>query len=56
MVEALLRAGAQDGSLRADVGADDIVASLIGIAIASGSAAQATRMRQLLIDGLVTVR
>ena len=55
-VEALLRAGAQDGSLRADVAPDDVVASLIGIAMASGSAAQANRMRHLLIDGLVTAR
>lgn len=55
-IEALLKAGAADGSLRSDVSADDVVASLIGIVIASQSTAQANRMRDLLIDGLVATR
>jgi AcrR family transcriptional regulator len=55
-VETLLKAGVADGSLRADVAADDVVSSLIGIAIASHSTEQANRMRALLVDGLVATR
>jgi AcrR family transcriptional regulator len=55
-VETLLKAGAEDGSLRADVRADDVVSSLIGIFLASHSAEQAGRMLDLLVDGLVTTR
>jgi AcrR family transcriptional regulator len=55
-VDALLRAGAAAGTLRADVHADDVVSSLLGIAIASQSAEQAARMRDLLVDGLVVSR
>ena len=55
-VDTLLNAGRADGSLRGDVRADDVVTSLIGIAIASHSTAQAHRMRDLLVDGLVTTR
>jgi AcrR family transcriptional regulator len=55
-VDTLLSAGAADGSLRSDVAADDVVSSLIGIAIASHSAEQAQRMRALLVDGLVVRR
>ena len=36
-VDLLLRAGADDGSLRSDVQADDVVSGLIGIFLASGS-------------------
>jgi AcrR family transcriptional regulator len=55
-VETLLRAGGADATLRSDVSADDVVTSLIGIAIASHSADQAHRMRNLLVDGLVAAR
>jgi AcrR family transcriptional regulator len=55
-VDTLLSAGAADGSLRSDVAADDVVSSLIGIAIASHSGEQAQRMRALLVDGLVVKR
>jgi AcrR family transcriptional regulator len=55
-VETLLKAGAVDGSLRADVRADDVVSSLIGIFLASHSTEQAGRMLDLLVDGLVTTR
>jgi hypothetical protein len=55
-VEALLDAGSADGSLRTDVRADDVVTSLIGISLASGSTDQAHRMLDLLLDGLVATR
>lgn len=55
-VETLLKAGAAEGSLRADVRADDVVSSLLGIFLASGSADQANRMLDLLVDGLVANR
>ncbi|MCW2513751.1 MAG: TetR family transcriptional regulator [Mycobacterium sp.] len=55
-IDTLLGAGAADGSLRSDVSADDVVSSLIGIAIASRSTEQANRMRDLLVDGLVATR
>jgi AcrR family transcriptional regulator len=55
-VDALLAAGRADGSLRSDVNAEDVVSSLIGIVMASSSTAQANRMRDLLVDGLVTTR
>lgn len=51
-VDALLRAGADDGSLRSDVQADDVVSSLIGIFLASGSPEQAARMLDLLAAGI----
>jgi AcrR family transcriptional regulator len=54
--DTLLRAGAADGSLRSDVRAEDVVSSLIGIFIASGSTDQAGRMLDLLVDGLVATR
>lgn len=50
-VAALLRAGADDGSLRADVRADDVVSSLIGIFMVSGSPEQTGRMLDLLVAG-----
>jgi AcrR family transcriptional regulator len=52
----LLRAGHTDGSLRADVRADDVVASLLGIFLASGSREQSSRLLDLLVDGLVASR
>ncbi len=51
-VDLLLRAGADDGSLRSDVQADDIVTSLIGIFLASGSPEQTGRMLDLLVAGI----
>lgn len=51
-VDALLHAGADDGSLRADVQADDVVSSLLGIFLASGSPEQTSRMLDLLVAGV----
>ena len=51
-VEMLLRAGAEDGSLRSDVQADDVVSSLIGIFLASGSPEQTGRLLDLLVAGV----
>jgi AcrR family transcriptional regulator len=55
-VDTLLKAGSADGSLRADVRADDVVSSLLGIFLASHSTEQANRMLDLLLDGLVATR
>lgn len=55
-VHTLLRAGAADGSLRTDVRADDVVSSLLGIFLASGSADQTHRMLDLLVDAVVATR
>jgi AcrR family transcriptional regulator len=55
-VEMLLRAGADDGTLRADVPADDVVSSLIGIFLASGSPEQTARMLDLLVAGVAAPR
>ncbi|AQA04393.1 TetR family transcriptional regulator [Mycobacterium sp. MS1601] len=55
-VTTLLQAGVADGSLRADVCADDVVSSLLGIFLVSSSPEQSTRMVDLLLDGLVTSR
>ena len=51
-VDTLLRAGADDGTLRSDVRADDVVSSLIGIFLASGSPEQTARMLDLLVAGV----
>lgn len=52
-VDTLLRAGAADGGgLRDDVRADDVVSSLIGIFLASGSPEQRGRMLDLLVAGI----
>jgi hypothetical protein len=50
-VDLLLRAGADDGSLRSDVHADDVVSNLIGIFLASGSPEQTDRLLDLLVAG-----
>ncbi len=55
-VELLLRAGADDGSLRHDVLAEDVVSSLLGIFLTSGSPEQAKRMLDLLSAGIVATR
>jgi AcrR family transcriptional regulator len=51
-VESLLRAGARDGSLRADVRPDDVVSSLLGIFMVTGSPEQTGRMLDLLVAGI----
>jgi AcrR family transcriptional regulator len=51
-VGTLLRAGADDGSLRPDVHADDVVASLLGIFLVTGSPEQTSRMLDLLVAGV----
>jgi AcrR family transcriptional regulator len=55
-VEMLLRAGADDATLRTDVHADDVVSSLIGIFLASGSPEQTGRMLDLLVAGVTAAR
>src|ERR1700749_3097306 len=50
----LLRAGAEDGSLRSDVQADDVVSGLIGIFLASGSPEQTGRLLDLLVARVAT--
>ncbi|GAA4291334.1 TetR/AcrR family transcriptional regulator [Mycobacterium paraffinicum] len=55
-VDLLLRAGAEDGSLRPDLQADDVVSSLIGIFLASGSPEQTGRMLDLLVAGVTAPR
>jgi AcrR family transcriptional regulator len=49
----ILDAGGTDGSLRADVRPADVSASMAGIMLTAGDVDQATRMLQLLVDGLV---
>ncbi len=44
--------GATHASLRADVQADDVVSSLIGIFLVSGSPEQTGRMLDLLVAGV----
>ncbi|MDD7811652.1 TetR/AcrR family transcriptional regulator [Mycobacterium sp. CSUR Q5927] len=51
-VDLLLRAGADDGSLRADVRADDVVSSLVGIFLTSASPEQTGRLLDLLVAGV----
>ena len=51
-VAMLLAAGVDDATLRADVQADDVVSSLIGIFLASGSPEQTGRMLDLLVAGV----
>jgi AcrR family transcriptional regulator len=53
-VDLLLQAGVDDGSLRSDVQADDVVSSLIGIFLASGSPEQTGRLLDLLVAGVAT--
>ncbi len=48
------RAGADDGSLRSDVSADDVVSSLLGIFLASDSPEQTGRLLDLLVAGVAT--
>jgi len=55
-VDMLLRAGADDGSLRPDVRADDVVSSLLGIFLASDSPDQTSRLLDLLVAGVAAER
>jgi AcrR family transcriptional regulator len=51
-VEMLLKAGADDGSLRSDVRADDVVSSLLGTFLTSASPDQTGRLLDLLVAGV----
>jgi AcrR family transcriptional regulator len=54
-VDALLSAGAKAGTIRSDVSAADLIASLGGVSLATGDPAQraqASRILDLLMDGL----
>jgi AcrR family transcriptional regulator len=51
-VEMLLKAGADDGSLRCDVPADDVVSSLLGIFLLNASPDQTARLLDLLVAGV----
>src|SRR6202012_4815860 len=51
-VDVVLRAGGDEGSLPSDVQADDVVSSLIGIFLASGSPEQTGRLLDLLVAGV----
>ncbi|WP_308279953.1 TetR/AcrR family transcriptional regulator [Pseudonocardia oceani] len=53
-VASLLDAGVRAGTVRDDVEADDVLASLSGVSLAAGDAAQAGRMLDLLAHGLIT--
>ncbi|OBI96936.1 TetR/AcrR family transcriptional regulator [Mycobacterium sp. 1465703.0] len=55
-VQLLLQAGADNATMRADVQADDVVSSLIGIFLASGSPEQTGRMLDLLVAGVSAPR
>ena len=54
-IQAFLDAGARAGSFRADVRADDVAASLVGVFLATPDPAQgeqAGRMLDLLVAGI----
>ncbi|MDP9868896.1 MULTISPECIES: SbtR family transcriptional regulator [Streptosporangium] len=54
-LDSLLKAGAQAGTIRADISAADMFAALTGIALASGKPEQreqAERLLDLTMDGL----
>jgi AcrR family transcriptional regulator len=54
-IQRLIEAGATAGSIRSDVAAEDVLASLVGIFLAAGTPdqrPQAGRMLDLLMDGL----
>ena len=48
----MLAAGVADGTLRDDVRPQDVSASLAGVILAAGGPTQATRMLDLLIEGM----
>jgi hypothetical protein len=54
-IQQLIEAGATVGTIRSDVGPEDVLASLVGIFLAAGAPdqrPQAGRMLDLLTDGL----
>lgn len=51
-ISAMLAAGVADGTIGNDVRAQDVSASLAGIMLAAADAAQATRMLDLLVQGM----
>lgn len=56
-IQTILDAGVRAGSLRADVRADDVAASLVGVFLATPDPAQgeqASRMLDLLVAGIVS--
>jgi AcrR family transcriptional regulator len=55
-VEKLLAAGVADGTIRAEVRADDVVFTLLGISLANRPAEQTTRMLDLVAAGVLTER
>jgi AcrR family transcriptional regulator len=55
-IATILDAGRADGSLRADVQPADISASMAGIMLTAADVDQATRMLQLLVNGLLATR
>jgi len=52
-IATILDAGRADGSLRADVQPADVSASMAGVMLTAADVDQATRMLQLLVDGLL---
>jgi AcrR family transcriptional regulator len=52
-IATILDAGRTDGSLRTDIQPADISASMAGIMLTAADIDQATRMLQLLVDGLL---
>ncbi|MFG1904987.1 TetR/AcrR family transcriptional regulator [Micromonospora carbonacea] len=52
-IATILDAGRTDGSLRADVRPADVSASMAGIMLTAADIDQASRMLQLLVDGLL---
>jgi AcrR family transcriptional regulator len=53
-VDMLLRAGAEDGTLRDDVRADDVVTSMLGSVLAASGPAQTRRLLDLLVAGVLS--
>jgi AcrR family transcriptional regulator len=53
-IATILAAGQANGTLRADVAPADVSASMAGIMLTAADIAQAGRMLQLLVDGLLT--
>jgi AcrR family transcriptional regulator len=53
-IATILDAGRADGSMRDDVQPADVSASMAGIMLTAADVDQATRMLQLLVDGLLT--
>lgn len=53
---AMLKAGVEEASIRPDARADDVLASVAGIFLASNSSEQTHRLLDLLIDGLAALK